>query len=187
MNFNIINPVGVPIPNPSKGQQFGAPRKGHKHEGIDILVKSGTPVLAAADGEITSSEYQDKKNCGGFVRIKHKQNGNTFYTKYCHLRDIKVPKGKMVKAGEVIGLSGGGPNDPHRGSSKGAHLHFEIEDIAGNPYNPSNYLNKYYNKPTSSEKSKDLGILSQIVTPEDFEKLIEPYKNFNIFKGIFSK
>jgi hypothetical protein len=47
--------------------------------------------------------------------------------------------------------------------------------------------NLKYLEPTSSEKSKDLGILSQIVTPEDFEKLIEPYKNFNIFKGIFSK
>jgi murein DD-endopeptidase MepM/ murein hydrolase activator NlpD len=190
MNFKITNPVQGTVQKPSSGRSFGAKRSGHKHEGIDITVPSGTQVLSAADGEVVNSEYQDKKNCGGFVRIKHTQDGNKFYTKYCHLKDIKVQKGKMVKAGEVIGVSGGGKNDPHRGSSTGAHLHFEIEDVAGNPYDPYLYLNKGNAQPTidtPKESPIDMDMITDLIDPKELSKSLNPFNSLGIYGGLFGK
>jgi murein DD-endopeptidase MepM/ murein hydrolase activator NlpD len=171
MNFKIIKPVAGSTPNPTKGQQFGAQRPGHKHEGIDISVKSGTPILAAADGEVVNSENLDNNNCGGFIKIKHIQEGTKFYTKYCHLKALKVSKGDRVKAGDVIGLSGGDKNDPHRGSSTGAHLHFEIEDIAGNPHDPWVYISKSYNKDDVSTSQEEITTTStdSVKDEEEFD------------------
>jgi murein DD-endopeptidase MepM/ murein hydrolase activator NlpD len=156
MNFKIINPVKGQVPYPTGNRNFGSKRSGHKHEGIDIPVPSGSDVIAPADGEVVNSENLDNNNCGGFIKLKHTQEGTKFYTKYCHLKSLKVSKGDKVKAGDVIGLSGGGRNDPHKGSSSGAHLHFEIEDIAGNPYDPWPHLNKTYSKDDVSTSQEEI-------------------------------
>jgi murein DD-endopeptidase MepM/ murein hydrolase activator NlpD len=41
-------------------------------------------------------------------------------TSYAHLSDIKLKEGAIIKAGEVIGISG------NSGTSTGPHLHFRI-------------------------------------------------------------
>ena len=43
---------------------------------------------------------------------------------YAHLQSWTSEK--TVKAGDVIGISGGGLNDVNRGSSTGPHLHLEV-------------------------------------------------------------
>ena len=45
---------------------------------------------------------------------------------YGHLSSLDVKFGQVVSAGDIIGLSGGGLDDPNRGMSSGPHLHFEI-------------------------------------------------------------
>lgn len=85
------------------------------HRGVDVKCKSGTPVLAAADGLVTSA--QESGEGGLMIRIGHETELSTVYA---HLAKIEVKKGQFVRAGERIGLSGA------TGLVTGPHLHFEI-------------------------------------------------------------
>ena len=94
------------------GDTFTDP-KGHK--GIDYALPIGTPVLAAADGEVWKAGW-DATGYGNCVMIKHPDGSGTVYG---HLLNWAVYAGQKVKAGEKIGNSG------NSGNSTGAHLHFE--------------------------------------------------------------
>jgi murein DD-endopeptidase MepM/ murein hydrolase activator NlpD len=68
---------------------------------------------------------------------------------YAHLSQLNVRFGQIVKSGQIIGLSGGDPNDDidGDGASSGAHLHFEVRvpsHLDNNLYNidPEYYLDK---------------------------------------------
>lgn len=54
---------------------------------------------------------------GNYILIDH---GDGIETKYGHLKEIKVKKGDVVKAGSIIALSG------NTGKSTAPHLHFEF-------------------------------------------------------------
>ena len=98
------------------------------HHGQDITVKTGTPVLAPADGIVKRAYY-----AGGFgnhIKIKH-ESGYT--TLFAHLSKIKVKHGQKVKRGEIIGLTG------NTGRSTAPHLHYEIH-YNGEPQNPLDYF-----------------------------------------------
>ena len=43
------------------------------------------------------------------MKIEHEFKGETIYTVYGHLAEIKVYEGQEVKQGNVIGLQGGDP------------------------------------------------------------------------------
>jgi len=121
--------------------QYGKPREGGKrsHAGIDLSAKSGTEVLAPLDGEITDAEIRDN-DCGGTIAIEHGEvGGHETKTRYCHIKELKVSKGQKVKKGDVIGISGGALGDKGRGSSTGAHLHFELYKD-GNHLDPKEYV-----------------------------------------------
>jgi len=99
------------------------------HQGVDISVPPGTPVIAPADGTVIfcgqESEY------GLLICIDH---GNGFSTAYGHLKELLVQTGDQVKTGQIIGTVG------ISGNSTGPHLHYEVR-IQGNPVNPLHYLN----------------------------------------------
>ena len=102
------------------------------HKGIDIATPSGSPVYAPLDGMVIDARDTYPNGCGGFIKLNHGE----IYTKFCHLRQINVRPGEIVKKGDMIGLSGGGINDPMHGTSTGPHLHYEIlnkNHIALNP------------------------------------------------------
>lgn len=124
----------------SSSQKFGACRRkcvktdanddcieydkcGRKHAGNDLAAKSGTPLLAAADGTVTAANPDDGGNCGGLIMIKH---AGGIETKYCHCLEVSVIEGQEVKQGEVIGKLGGDAGDPGAGNSEHAHLHYEV-------------------------------------------------------------
>lgn len=88
-----------------------------KHGGIDIAVKTGTLVGAAAAGIVTVAST-DVGHYGTAVFIDH-QNG--YVTHYGHLSKILVKVGQKVKAGQIIAKSGS------TGRSTGPHLHFTIK------------------------------------------------------------
>ena len=86
------------------------------HYGVDILAKDNTPVVSIADGIVELKSFSKKS--GNFISIKH---GEFYESLYAHCNKIFVDKGKFVKKGEKIALSG------HTGNTTGAHLHLGIK------------------------------------------------------------
>jgi hypothetical protein len=96
------------------------------HNGIDFGAPAGTPVLASAEGEVITAEF-DEGGYGNHVILDH---GNGYQTVYAHLWQLRAPAHAQVKAGQLIGLVG------NTGNSTGPHLHFEIRKrgLEGNGY-----------------------------------------------------
>jgi murein DD-endopeptidase MepM/ murein hydrolase activator NlpD len=103
-------------------------RKKKLHNGQDIAVPSGTPVLAADSGVVLVSGWQG--GYGNFVAIDH---GNGISTCYGHNSRLLVQVGDKVQKGQTIALSGS------TGLSTGPHVHFEVRRN-GTPINPLPYL-----------------------------------------------
>jgi murein DD-endopeptidase MepM/ murein hydrolase activator NlpD len=138
---------------------FG-PRWGELHNGVD-LVANAENVKSVADGKVIETAA-DSKLCGGKIIIKH---SNGYQAGYCHMMKINVVAGQIVKRGDVIGISGGGLNDPGKGRTQGRHLHFTLRknDV---PVDPMKFLDKEGIISTSS-----LGIQS---SEEDDDNFITP-------------
>lgn len=114
-----IPPLSAPIadfaaaqPGASVGMKYNPMlRFDVRHDGLDLIVPQGEPVLAAADGRVSAVIR------GSYVEIDHR---NGYKTCYGCLDDIKVSAGMTVKRGKRIGSVG---------ISRGAfvpHLHFEV-------------------------------------------------------------
>jgi murein DD-endopeptidase MepM/ murein hydrolase activator NlpD len=82
--------------NPDVYAQFGKPG----HNGLDYGLPNGTPVLAAADGTVLKTGYEEK-GYGHYVIVQH----DGFQTLYAHFGKIVTASGKPVQAGELIGYS----------------------------------------------------------------------------------
>ncbi len=98
------------------------------HAGLDISNKSGTEIIATANGKISYAAR--KMYIGNLVTIDH---GYGRVTKYGHLQKILVKQGQKVKRGDVIALLG------NTGRSTGPHIHYEVR-INGTPVNPLKYI-----------------------------------------------
>jgi hypothetical protein len=119
----VANPVEGDLPAVGGGGGFGVVRdQGHVHAGDDFGVPSGTHAIAAITGTVSMAGNTDPGGYGNQVMIRD-ENGNEVL--YGHLSQIGVAVGDQVSAGQVIGNTGGGANDPGKGNAEGAHLHFE--------------------------------------------------------------
>lgn len=98
------------------------------HQGIDIAVSAGTPIVAAGDGTVVTAAYS--ASAGNYIMIYH---GNSLYTVYMHASKLAVSEGATVKSGDVIAYVGS------TGISTGAHLHFGVS-VNGVYVNPRNYV-----------------------------------------------
>ena len=87
-----------------------------RHNGLDMIAPAGQPVHAAADG-VVSNVIKSRKGLGNVVEIDH---GNGYMTRYAHLADIEVSKGRKVEKGRRIGYVG------VSGNSFAPHLHYEV-------------------------------------------------------------
>jgi murein DD-endopeptidase MepM/ murein hydrolase activator NlpD len=107
------------------------------HDGVELIVPTGTPIHAAAAGTVTVGRCNavdvrtgadwgcDRagdpvltRGCGRYVDIDHVGG---VVTRYCHqLVQPSVHGGQHVAAGQVIGVVGSS------GHFTGPHLHFEI-------------------------------------------------------------
>lgn len=111
-----------------------------QHNGLDMLAHSGEPVKAAADGVVTEV-IKSRKGLGNQVVIDH---GDGYFTRYAHLADIEVSKGRKVRRGTCIGYVG------VSGTSFAPHLHYEVlrDTVVLDPINhlfasvtPEEYMN----------------------------------------------
>ncbi|HZG46316.1 MAG TPA: M23 family metallopeptidase [Allosphingosinicella sp.] len=85
------------------------------HAGIDFGAPYGSPIVASANGQVTSAGWDG--GYGNAVRISH---GGGLTTLYGHMSRLAVSPGQPVAAGQVIGYVGS------TGVSTGPHLHYEL-------------------------------------------------------------
>ncbi|MEC4983293.1 MAG: M23 family metallopeptidase [Oscillatoria sp. PMC 1068.18] len=99
------------------------------HPGIDIAGPIGMTIVAAADGEVVTSGWDDF-GLGNEIRIKHSDNSLTVYG---HNQTLLVKKGDFVRQGQAIATMGS------TGNSIAPHVHFELHRN-GNLSDPLPYL-----------------------------------------------
>ncbi len=112
--------------------------EGAFHKGIDIAAPYGSPVRAAADGEV--SETRMGAGYGREITLDH---GHDVLTVYGHLSAMIVVPGQHVTRGQVIGYVG------QSGRSTGPHLHYEVR-VHMVPVNPHKYLRVDYTQIASA-------------------------------------
>lgn len=93
------------------------------HSGMDFHARS-YEVYAMLEGEVIKVGYD--KRSGNYVTIRH---GN-YTVSYCHLSKALVRKNTVVKAGEVVAITG------NTGRSTGEHLHLSAR-YKGRYINPN--------------------------------------------------
>jgi murein DD-endopeptidase MepM/ murein hydrolase activator NlpD len=94
------------------------------HAGIDIGASWGSPIVAAADGQVVAAGW-----AGGYGREVQIAHGGGTTTVYGHMSQIVANAGDFVHAGQLIGYVGSS------GLSTGPHLHYEVRRN-GTPVNP---------------------------------------------------
>ena len=103
-------------------------RWGRMHEGIDIAVPTGTPVVASASGQVIVAGWM-----GGYGNLVVIDHGGGIATAYGHNSSFAVGAGSTVSQGQTIAYAGS------TGNSTGPHLHFEVR-VNGSPVDPLGYL-----------------------------------------------
>lgn len=97
----------------------------HGHNAIDIGAPVGTPIMAAADGQVIIVKTGGwNGGYGNYIVIKHPNGTQTLYA---HNSRNNVSVGQEVKQGDVVALIG------TTGKITGPHLHFEVRG-AKNPF-----------------------------------------------------
>lgn len=98
----------------------------HGYNAIDFAAPQGTPILAAASGEVIISKSNGYWNggYGNYIVIEHENGTQTLYS---HNSENIVWPGYHVVQGQVIGYIGS------TGRSTGPHVHFEVRG-AKNPF-----------------------------------------------------
>jgi murein DD-endopeptidase MepM/ murein hydrolase activator NlpD len=94
------------------------------HAGVDIGAGWGSPIVAAADGQVVSAGWS-----GGYGREVEIAHGGGVVSLYGHMSEIVASPGSFVRRGQLIGYVGSS------GLSTGPHLHFEVRQ-GGTPVNP---------------------------------------------------
>lgn len=126
-----------PLPSSKVVSRYGPAmhpikKREYQHQGVDLSGKRGTPVLAAAEGQVILVNDSDllKNGYGYHVVIQHTDNLKTLYA---HMDTVFVESGQKVEQGIRIGTVGS------TGQSTGPHLHFEVR-LHDEPVNPEHFL-----------------------------------------------
>jgi hypothetical protein len=129
---------------------FGEPRGGLKHQGIDMLASKRAPAVAVEDGHV---EYWTTSKSAGCMLYLYGDSGTMY--EYIHLNNdltarndnkgtcsvgtaYAVPDGATVAAGQQIGYVGdsGDANGIH------PHLHFEVHPTGKAAVDPFRFLQR---------------------------------------------
>jgi len=98
--------------------------EGRVHDAIDIPAAAGTPVIAAADGEIVKLFQSDR----GGTTVYQLSTDRKLIFYYAHLQRYAdgLEAGKIVRQGDVIAYVG----DTGNAGAGNFHLHFSIAIVA---------------------------------------------------------
>lgn len=156
---------------------------GRYHGGIDYKLPQNTPIQHVGPPGIIT-HFEDTGGGGYTIQVNHNavmmEDGQTdsryvgYRTVYCHCSNNSyLPIGTYVKAGDIIGFSGGDPSVKGAGNTTGAHLHlgvfndlksWEERDEAGNKtgksrndINPLVFFRGYYGKVVSVPEITTIG------------------------------
>lgn len=121
---SFLRPVNAPVTSSFGMRMHPILKYRRLHAGVDFGAAAGTPIKAAASGEVIAATYL--RGYGNTVIIHH---GGEVSTVYAHASRLLVSKGQMVKQGQVIARVGS------TGLSTSPHLHWEVH-INGSPVNP---------------------------------------------------
>lgn len=102
------------------------------HNGIDLAAEDGTPILAAADGEVFS--VKEDEALGHMVIIRHDEGYTTRYGSLAE--DVMVKAGDPVTAGQTIGYAG---DSAITENTMGSHVHFSVTRH-DQPVDPAEFL-----------------------------------------------
>lgn len=129
-----VFPVAGPHSLGGDDARFGAGRKGHEHQGQDVIAAEGVPVVAPLAGTIIARDYQ--ASAAGFYLTMDAADGRSFFFAHCQKDTFAVTVGQAVAAGQQLCRVG------QTGDASGPHLHFEIwiggwrRDKASAPVDP---------------------------------------------------
>ena len=111
---------------------WGAPRSnGRRHQGVDILAKTGLYVYAVRDGVLTKKYVDTPGGLSGNGWRLTATDGTYFFYAHFSAFPAGLAVGSVVKAGQIIGFIG------MTGSAGAPHLHFEVHPGGGEPINPT--------------------------------------------------
>lgn len=126
--LKISSPFGSPT------RYDGSPRRNDhygRHNGMDITLPTGTPLLAIADGRVVHSGTAGML-VGNFVWLHYTPEATGLpvhaFARYQHLDEpTPLKAGDRVAQGQVVGLSGNtGTVGGYYGSEGYPHLHFNV-------------------------------------------------------------
>lgn len=124
---------------------YGDPRSGHPHIGIDILGPKMTPLYSAVDGEV--SYVVNPEATWGYEVVLRDVEGWSYH--YIHINNDTpgtddglggpehayapgIEHGAAVRRGQLVGWMG----DSGNAENITSHLHFEIHQPNGDPIDP---------------------------------------------------
>ena len=105
-----------PVPAGEVLSWFGAPRRGHRHAGLDIRGVPGQDVVATQAGDVIYSG-DTLGDYGKMVILRH---GNGLQSLYAHNSKLLVGVGDRVERGQRVALVG------RTGNASTTHCHFEL-------------------------------------------------------------
>jgi hypothetical protein len=144
--YAIVVDIGFPLDVPSQFRDdFGEPRAGHAHKGIDIIAPKMSPILSTVDGYVRRLEIPEAR-WGYEIGI---QGDDGYFYNYIHINNDTpgtddgaggpenayapgLTEGSRVARGQLIGWVG----DSGNAESVGSHLHFEMRDSGRGLVNP---------------------------------------------------
>lgn len=116
-----INGASMAFRWPTNGQiisRFGPKTNGMSNDGVNIAAKEGSPIWAAADGEV-AYVGSDLEGYGNLLIVRH---ADGWMTSYAHAREFLLKQGDEVVQGDVLGYVG------NTGSVKTPQLHFSMRE-----------------------------------------------------------
>lgn len=122
---DFIQPIEGPMTGVYGSRRFYNNEERNWHKGADFAAKTGTPVVAPANGVVRLALANSFFN-GNLIILDH---GFQMMTIYAHLDTMRVKVGQHVSQGDIIGTVG------TTGRSTGPHLHWGLyfKNMALNP------------------------------------------------------